>query len=145
MYVCEINGALRRSFKKLIETCPKGGGNYLKKKGSKKIEINIPPLYGSTEHCNNVFTRTCMHMQNDTCVESVDRQVQWKEIERAITRREKERRDEVVEKKKKKRNEGREGMEIRQRGYFNWWPRRSSITVNVLVVFLMIYRKMRGK
>lgn len=48
-------------------------------------------------------------------------------------------------KKKKKRNEGREGMEIRQRGYFNWWPRRSSITVNVLVVFLMIYRKMKGK
>lgn len=36
-------------------------------------------------------------------------------------------------------------MEIRQRGYFNWWPRRSTITVNVLVVFLMIYRKMRGK
>lgn len=49
MYVCEINGALRRSFKKLIETCPKGG-KLLKKKKKKeakgKMEINIPPLYG---------------------------------------------------------------------------------------------------
>lgn len=48
MYVCEINGALRRSFKKLIETYPKGG-KLLKKKGKKakgKMEINIPPLHG---------------------------------------------------------------------------------------------------
>lgn len=50
MYVCEINGVLRRSFKKINRNMSKKGKLLKKKKeggkAKRKMEINIPPLYG---------------------------------------------------------------------------------------------------